>query len=57
VLAQLDQPPTPRLKPSVPGWCADPCGRNDFRYWNQGWTDQVSTRGIEGIDPMNITAE
>lgn len=34
-------------------WRADPTGRAQFRYWDgSGWTEQVSTNGERGYDPI-----
>jgi hypothetical protein len=51
----LDDSPKLHLKPSVPGWYADPSGRNDLRFWDGGWTDQVSSRGVQTTDPVDGT--
>jgi Protein of unknown function (DUF2510) len=35
------------------GWLADPGRRHELRYWDgQRWTEHVSDRGTQGIDPM-----
>lgn len=34
-------------------WYRDPVGRHDFRYWDGAqWTDHVSSRGLQGLDPV-----
>jgi hypothetical protein len=34
------------------GWLADPGRRHELRYWDgQRWTEHVSDRGTQGIDP------
>lgn len=36
-----------------PGWHPDPSGRHQFRYWDGSrWTEQVSTQGVAGTDPV-----
>jgi Protein of unknown function (DUF2510) len=35
------------------GWFADPGRRHELRYWDgQRWTEHVSDRGIQGVDPV-----
>jgi hypothetical protein len=35
------------------GWLADPGRRHEFRYWDgQRWTEHVSDRGTQGVDPL-----
>jgi hypothetical protein len=35
------------------GWFADPSSRHELRYWNgHHWTDHVSDRGTQAIDPL-----
>jgi hypothetical protein len=35
------------------GWFADPGRRHEFRYWDgQRWTEHVSDRGTQGVDPL-----
>jgi Protein of unknown function (DUF2510) len=35
------------------GWFADPGRQHELRYWDgQRWTEHVSDRGTQGIDPM-----
>jgi Protein of unknown function (DUF2510) len=35
------------------GWFADPSGRHELRYWDgQRWTEQVSDRGTQTVDPI-----
>jgi hypothetical protein len=34
------------------GWYPDPTGRNELRYFNAHWTEQVATRGVTAIDPL-----
>ncbi len=42
-------PPTP--PPAA--WFADPMGRHEMRYWDgTQWTPHVSTRGVQGTDPV-----
>lgn len=41
----------------VPGWAADPFGRNEYRYWDGAtWTDQVANGGVVRTDPATATA-
>jgi hypothetical protein len=50
--------PRPALAPSaqaaVPaGWFVDPSQRHELRYWDgQRWTERVSDRGGQAVDPM-----
>jgi Protein of unknown function (DUF2510) len=50
--------PRPALAPwtqeAVPaGWFADPSRRHELRYWDgQRWTERVSDRGSQAVDPM-----
>ncbi len=38
-------------------WHPDPLGRNELRYWDgTGWTDHVSSNGVQAIDPVQGTA-
>lgn len=40
-------------QPDAPaGWYPDPSGRHESRYFNGQWTEQVSTRGVNSIDPL-----
>lgn len=35
------------------GWFADPGARHELRYWDgQRWTEHVSDRGTQGVDPL-----
>lgn len=35
------------------GWLADPGRRHELRYWDgQQWTEHVSDRGTQGVDPL-----
>jgi uncharacterized protein DUF2510 len=35
------------------GWFADPGRRHELRYWDgQRWTEHVSDRGTQGVDPL-----
>jgi hypothetical protein len=35
------------------GWFADPGRRHELRYWDgQRWTEHVSDRGIQAVDPL-----
>jgi hypothetical protein len=39
--------------PEPAGWFADPGRRHELRYWDgQGWTEHVSDRGTQGVDPV-----
>ncbi len=41
-------PPPPN---SGPGWCADPAGRAEYRWWNgSAWTEHVATAGHQSLD-------
>lgn len=44
----IDRPPTP------PGqWRADPGGRHQYRYWEDGaWSEQVADDGVVAVDPL-----
>jgi Protein of unknown function (DUF2510) len=44
----------PWTQPAVAaGWFADPGRRHELRYWDgQRWTEQVSDRGTQAVDPM-----
>jgi hypothetical protein len=50
--------PRPALAPwaqaAMPaGWFGDPSRRHELRYWDgQRWTEQVSDRGAQALDPM-----
>jgi hypothetical protein len=47
---------TPVVGPA-PGWYTDPAGRFQHRYWNGAqWTENVSTAGVAGVDPMDGSA-
>jgi hypothetical protein len=35
-----------------PGWCPDPTGRHEYRWWANKWTDQVGDSGKAGRDPL-----
>jgi hypothetical protein len=38
---------------AAPAWAPDPSGRNELRYWDgQGWTADVSTAGVQRVDPL-----
>lgn len=51
--ATADQPVTPWGQATGPaGWFADPGRRYELRYWDgQRWTEHVSDRGAQGVDP------
>jgi hypothetical protein len=39
-------------------WGADPYGRYSHRYWNgTAWTDQVSTNGVQSVDPLGAAPQ
>ena len=39
------------------GWHPDPAGRHEYRYWDGfKWTDNISDRGEQGLDPMEASA-
>jgi len=46
--------PAPWTQEAVPaGWFADPSRRHELRYWDgQRWTERVSDRGTQAVDPM-----
>src|ERR671931_2356264 len=37
------------------GWYPDPTGRHESRYFNGQWTQHVSTRGVNFIDPFTAS--
>ncbi|HZC69939.1 MAG TPA: DUF2510 domain-containing protein [Jatrophihabitans sp.] len=37
------------------GWYPDPTGRHESRYFNGQWTQQVSTQGVNSIDPLTAS--
>jgi hypothetical protein len=42
---------------TTPGWRPDPYGRAGERYFDGSrWTDRISTRGQETVDPLGNTA-
>lgn len=49
---QVNRPAPARTKPA--GWYQDPGGRYDYRYYDQGWTDDVANDGDDNtyIDPV-----
>ena len=43
---------------TAPGWYVDPTERHFVRYWDGArWTDQVSTGGVQSIDPIDGTSQ
>jgi hypothetical protein len=60
VAVRRHQAPGPRPAPATwaheavaAGWFADPSGRHELRYWDgQRWTEQVSDRGTQAVDPV-----
>jgi hypothetical protein len=46
--------PAPWAQEAIPaGWFADPSRRHELRYWDgQRWTERVSDRGAQAVDPM-----
>lgn len=44
---------TQQLTPA--GWYPDPTGRHESRYFNGQWTQHVSSRGVNSIDPLPAT--
>lgn len=34
------------------GWYPDPTGQHEYRYFDGQWTQYVSTRGVNSIDPL-----
>jgi hypothetical protein len=52
--APAAQPVTTWGQASGPaGWFADPGGRHELRYWDgQRWTEHVSDRGTQGVNPV-----
>jgi Protein of unknown function (DUF2510) len=52
--APAAQPVATRGQATGPaGWFADPGRRHELRYWDgQRWTEHVSDRGIQGVDPV-----
>jgi len=44
---------TGRQATAPAGWLADPGGRHELRYWDgQRWTEHVSDRGTQAVDPQ-----
>ncbi|MDA8268441.1 MAG: DUF2510 domain-containing protein [Actinomycetota bacterium] len=40
------------------GWYVDPTERHFVRYWDGArWTDQVSTGGVQSIDPIDASGQ
>jgi Protein of unknown function (DUF2510) len=54
LLAPAAQPVASRGQSTAPaGWFADPGRRHELRYWDdQRWTEHVSDRGTQGVDPI-----
>jgi hypothetical protein len=52
--APAAQPVATRGQATGPaGWFADPGRRHELRYWDgQQWTEHVSDRGTQGVDPV-----
>jgi hypothetical protein len=43
------------ITPTPAGWYGDPTRRHEYRYWDAAdWTENVSDRGITGIDPVAL---
>jgi hypothetical protein len=41
------------VQPTAPaGWYPDPTGRHESRYFDGQWTQHVSSRGVNSIDPL-----
>lgn len=46
-------PPPPPVSAVPAEWYPDPAGRFEHRYWNgTQWTEHVSTRGKQSVDPL-----
>jgi Protein of unknown function (DUF2510) len=53
LLAPAIQSGTGALGAVPAGWFADPSRRHELRYWDgQRWTEQVSDRGTQTVDPV-----
>jgi hypothetical protein len=37
------------------GWYPDPTGRHESRYFNGQWSQYVSTRGVNSVDPLTAS--
>lgn len=53
-MVRVEQPE--RLIPATErGWYPDPCGRYEYRFYDgEFWTNNVSSAGVQGADPVPV---